>query len=411
MKYAIIGLGITGVKAASTIRKLDKEADIDIFTNETSYYYPRPKLFKLVYLYRRMSSRDIYFYDPEWYIKHKLNLHFGVNISKINTKEHTLFTEDGGTKKYDKLLIATGAHSFIPPIPGHSKKGVFSLRNLEDAVNIRQYSLIIGNNSPVAIIGGGILGLEMAHSFMTNKLKVTVIEYAPYLLSRQLDKEGADILRGKFENWGIKIRTDAKTESIEGGENVQNVLLSNGEKVPAKMVVLSTGVRSNVDLLDKSNLPYKKGALVNDYLEVLDNEDVYAAGDVAEHNGKVYGIIPPAIEQAVTAAKNMVKEKSATYKGSTPVNALKIAGLDLISIGEVNPKDAEEYTIIRAKAPLEGKYRKIVLKNGKVVGIIVLGIKGESVAATRIVNKKMDLSKFSEQLKDINFSLKKILKG
>ena len=409
MKYSIIGLGIAGVKAASTIRSLDKEADIDIFTDEPSYYYPRPKLFKVIY--QRMKSRDIYFYGPDWYIEKNLNLHLGTGIKKINVKEHTLLTEDGGTAHYDKLLIANGAHSFVPPIPGHEKRGVFTLRNIRDALNIRQYSSIIGNYSPVAVIGGGVLGLEMAHSFMSNKLKVTVIEYGPYLLPRQLDREGADILRGIFENWGIRVRTDAKTESIEGGESVENVLLANGEKIPAKMVILSTGVRPNVDLLDRSGLPYNRGALVDDYLKLKDTEDIYAAGDIAEHNGRVYGIIPPAIEQAVAAAKNMVKEGSAVYKGSTPINTLKIAGLDLTSVGEVNPKDEEQYTIIRAKAPLEGKYRKIVLQNGKALGAIVLGIKGESIAATKIVNQKMDIIKFQEELKDINFSLKEVLKG
>jgi len=409
MKYSIIGLGIAGVKAASTIRSLDKEADIDIFTNETCYYYPRPKLFGLIY--QRIKSRDIYFYDPAWYIRHNFNLHLGTGIRKVNAKEHTLLTEDGGTEKYDKLLIANGAHCFIPPIPGYEKRGVLTIRDMKDALNIRQYSSIIGNYSPVAVIGGGVLGLEMAHSFMSNKLKVTVIEYAPYLLQRQLDKEGADILRGIFENWGIKVRTDAKTERIEGGKSVENVLLTNGEKIPAKMVILSTGVRPNVDLLDRSNLPYNKGALVDDYLKLIDTEDIYAAGDITEHNGRVYGIIPPAIEQAVVAAKNMVEERSVIYKGSTSINTLKIAGLDLTSVGEANPKNEEQYTIIRAKAPLEGKYRKIVLKNGKSIGAIVLGIKGESVAAAKIVNQKMDILKFQEQLQDINFSLKEVLKG
>ncbi len=173
------------------------------------------------------------------------------------------------------------------------------------------------------------------------------------------------------------------------------------------MVLLSTGVRSNIDLLERSNLPFNKGALVDDNMMVA--EDVYASGDIAEHHNVTYGIIPPAIEQGIAASKNMVMHGSSTYNGSIPTNTLKIAGFDFTSVGNVNSKEETEYEVIRAKSPLEGKYRKVVLKNNKVEGIIILGLKGEAVATNKLVNIHADVSSFKEKLSDINFSLKSIL--
>ena len=406
MKYIILGLGVAGVTAAKTIRQLDKDAEIDLFTDEMVYYYARPKLFDVIH--KRLSSREIYFYGPDWYTKNGFKLHFGVKAVKIDVKAHSVTFDDGITVKYDKLLIANGAHAFVPPIKGADKQGVFTLRTLKDAFDIRDYSTYIGNGSPVAVVGGGVLGLEAAHSFRLNKLNPTVIEFAPYLLPRQLDKEGADILRKIFENAGIQIKTSSKTEAFEGSSAVDKVLLGSGEKLSAKMVLLSTGVRSNIELLKNSNLPFNRGALVDDYLKLQDFEDIFAAGDIAEYKGRVYGIIPPAIEQATVAGKNMVKEGSAEYHGSVMSNTLKVAGVDLTSVGIINPENKEEYEEIRAEAPAEGKYRKIVLKDGKAVGGISLGMKGESVPLTKFVKSGKDLSNFKEKLKDINFSLKDV---
>jgi nitrite reductase (NADH) large subunit len=402
-KYLIVGLGIAGLTAAKTIRSLDPEGEISIYTDEQTLFYPKPKLFDLIY--ETFSAKDIYYYDSFWYDTNRIRLHLGTGIRKIDAIEHKLLTEDGGTVNYDSLLIANGASCFVPSFEGTYTPGVFTLRNLSDAFAIRRHSRLIGNHKPVVVIGGGVLGLEAAHSFMKNKLRPTVIEHNSYLLPRQIDKEGADVLKGIFENWGIEIKTDSSTERITGEKNVDKVILSNGTMLPAEMVLISSGVRSNVDLLERSNLPYKKGALVDDNLTVT--EDVYAAGDIAEHNGNVYGIIPPAIEQATIAAKNMIKPGTATYHGSVPTNTLKIAGFDFTSIGLVNLiEDDPQYEIIRAKAPIDGKYRKIVLKDGTVQGIIILGLKGEAIAANKLVNTHADVSQYKERLKDIAFSLK-----
>ena len=408
MKYVIIGLGISGVTAAKTIRSLDKEAEIEIFSDEMSYYYPRPKLFKL--LSKKMSARDIYFYEPSWYIKNNFALRLGINVDRVDTKAHKIYLNDGGSVGYDKLLIANGAHSFVPPIPGNELQGVYTLRNLKDAMGIKEYSEFLENGSNVAVIGGGVLGLEMAHSLKLNNLNPTVIEYGPYLLPRQLDEEGAEILRTKFEKEGIRIRVNTKTESIDGKNSVDSVSVSGGEKIPAKMVILSTGVRSNIELAKKSNFSVNRGIVVDDFLHITDESDVFAAGDIAEHNGKVYGIIPPALEQATIAAKNMVKDFSAQYKGSIPNNTLKVVGMELTSIGEINPQEiTTEYTILKAKSESEGKYRKVVLKNNKVVGIILLGFTGgESVYASKLVRDQKDLSNHFKELEDISFSLKSI---
>ncbi len=404
MKYLIVGLGISGVTAAKTIRSLDKDAEIEIIGDEPVHYYPRPKLFKIIE--GKINERDIYFYPPSWYLKNNFILRLGINAKKIDTASDTLLLSDGGTVKFDKLLIATGAHSFVPPIPGKELRGVFTLRTLKDAIDIREYANFIGQGSEVAVIGGGVLGLEMAHSLKENGLRPTVIEFGPYLLPRQLDAKGGEILQKKFESEGVNIKVNAKTENIEGKNEANGVRLAGGETVPAKMVLISTGVRSNTELAKNSGLPVNRGILVDNYLRVEEKENIFAAGDVAEHNGRVYGIIPPSLEQAIAAGKNMVSPESIEYRGSIPSNTLKVVGLELASMGDINPpEDEKDYTIVRAEGV--GRYRKVVLKNGKLVGIILLGLDGkETIYATKLLKSGADLSNFTEKLRDINFSLK-----
>lgn len=402
MIYAIIGLGVAGVTAAKTIRQLDPKGEIHIFSEEPTLYYPRPKLFEVIR--EEIRARDLYFYDSMWYEERDIKLHLGIKVRKVDPKEHLLLFDMGGSFAYDKLLIANGASSFVPPIKGVYTEGVFTLRNLSDAFAIRRHSFMIGNGKPVAVIGGGVLGLEAAYSFLKNKLKPVVLEGGPYLLPRQLDQEGAKILKGILMNWGIGILENVKVEEIVGTNNVEKVVLGDGTVVPAEMVLLSTGVRPNTELLELSNLPFNRGALVDSYMQVA--EDIFAAGDIAEYNGTVYGIIPPAIEQATISGTNMVKDRSMEYKGSVPSNTLKVVGLDLTSVGLVNPKE-EGYEVIRASDESSGKYRNVVLKDNKVVGVIILGIK-EANAANKLVSKQADVSEYKDKLRDINFSLKEI---
>lgn len=405
MIYAIIGLGVAGITAAKTIRNLDKNAEIHIFTDEVSLYYPRPKLFDVIA--GEVKAKDLYYYDSSWYEENRINLHLGLGVRKINKSEKTLLLELGAAFKYDKLLISNGAWPFMPEIKGIRTPGVMKLRNLDDAFKIRRHSFMIGNGKPVTIIGGGLLGLEAAHSLRKNKLVPTIIENSPYLLSKQLDKEGGDILKGIFENEGIHVKVDSKTAKIIGEENVEKVILENGEIIKSEMVLVSTGVKPASELLERSGLPINKGALVNEYMQL--DEDIYAAGDIAEYKGRVYGIIPPSIEQAKIAAENIVKGNNKKYEGSLPYNTLKVAGIDFTSIGDVNSEMKDkECSVFRAKIPLEGKYRKIVAKNGKIIGIILLGIKGETVHANKLVQNAVDITPYIDKLSNINFSLKEI---
>lgn len=405
MIYAIIGLGVAGITAAKTIRSLDENGEIHVFSEEPTLYYPRPKLFDVIA--GEVKAKDLYFYGSEWYNEKRINLHLGWGVRKIDKDAHTLLLEYGGTFKYDKLLIANGSEPFVPPIEGIRTEGVFTLRTLADAFSIRRHSALIGNNSPVVVIGGGLLGLEAAHSFRSNKLRPTVLQDGPHLLPRQIDKEGADILKGIFENMGIHIKVDSKTTEIAGRGRAEKVILENGEKLDAEMVLVSTGIKPRVDLLDRSGFEYKRGVQVNEYLQI--DEDIYAAGDIAEYQGRVYGIIPPAIDQGMVAAANMVKADSRKYAGSVPQHTLKVAGIDFTSIGIVNCDEVNPtYKAIRAKSPLEGKYRKVVLENGKIVGIVLLGIKGEGVHAVKLVNNRVDASSYIDKLADLSFSLKNI---
>jgi len=283
MVYAIIGLGIAGLTAAKVIRQLDPKGEIHIFSEEPTLYYPRPKLFEVIR--EEIPARDIYFYDSMWYEERAINLHLALRLGRLTQKNTYYFWIFGGTFAYDKLLIANGASPFVPPIPNVDLDGVFSLRNLSDAFKIRRHSFLIGNGKPVAVVGGGVLGLEAAYSFLKNKLKPVVIEGLSYLLPRQLDEEGAKILKRTLTAWGIGIVEGVKIREFSGKGIVKNVVLDDGTLIPAEMVLLSTGIRPNTDFLEFSHLPFNKGALVDSHMSVAD--DIFAAGDIAEFNGIV----------------------------------------------------------------------------------------------------------------------------
>jgi len=295
MHVVIIGSGVAGVTAARTIRENDPKANISVYTNENHLYYPRPRLYEV--LSGEAKPREIYMFSEEWYEKRRIKVHLNKKVLSIETARKELLLEDRSRVKYDKLLLANGAHPFVPPIKGVEKTGVFSLRSIKDALTIKEYTK---KTRKAIIIGGGLLGLEFAASLRKLGQQVEVVEIFPRLLPRQLDQDGATILKDRIERRGINIVLGVKTEEILGKKMVSGILLNNGKEFSDNLVLISAGVRSNTDLAIEAGIRVDKGVVVDEYLQTSVN-DVYAAGDIAEFDGRVYGIIPAAMEQAKIA--------------------------------------------------------------------------------------------------------------
>jgi nitrite reductase (NADH) large subunit len=399
MRVFVVGNGLAGTIASKTLRELDPTADIDIFTDETHLYYPRPNLIE--FLAGNKTLTDLFAFSEEWYTSRNISIHLGQPIKKIYPDSKEIEPDGEKRESYDVLLLANGASSWIPPILGAEKNGVFTLRTLEDALALLEW---IKDHSNVVIIGGGLLGLEIARAVRSRGATVQVVEFFPRLLPRQLDTEGASVLQSQIENMGIKVQLGIVTEEIFGEEKVEGLKFKNGEELETQTAVVAAGVRPNIGLAADAGLETDKGIIVDDYLRTS-HPDIYAAGDNVQHRDRIYGIIPASFNQARVAAFNIAGQEK-KYTGTIPSNTLKVVGLDLTAIGIVTPEEGiyEEY---RQSIKKEGIYKKIVVQNGKVVGAIWMGTKENVNEISRIIIQQIDVERWKGFLveEDFDFSV------
>jgi len=402
MHVVIVGSGVAGVTASRILRVNNPKAKISIYTDENHLFYPRPRLYEV--LSGEASPREIYMFSEQWYEKRGIIVHLNKKVTGVETAQKQLTLEDHSRINYDKVLLANGAHPFIPPIKGVEKTGVFALRSIRDALSIREYAK---KTRKTIIIGGGLLGLEFAASLRKLGQQVEVVEIFPRLLPRQLDQDGAEIFKERIETRDIKIVLGVRTEEILGKKTVSGISLDNGKELDGNLVLISAGVRSNTDLAAEAGIRVEKGVVVDQYLQTSVN-DVYAAGDVAEFEGRVYGIIPAALEQARISAINMVEGEKQVYNGTIPAAMLKIVGIDLTSMGLVNP-EAPQYEEIKKVNKEKGVYKKLVLEQGTIVGAILLGDRTGATWIKQLMDQKRDVTKYGNSLLDDDFDYRKIL--
>ncbi len=360
--YLIIGNGVAGTTAAQEIRKHDSSGPVTIVTQETLPFYSRIKLPD--FIAGITGEEGLVIRQTQWYSDHDITLKTGVTIMDINPDTHEAIDDTGTVYNYDRLLLATGSLSFIPPVDGSDLENVFALRTYTDAVDIVNAA---AHAKTAVVIGGGLLGLEAAYALIKKGLKVIVIEFFDRLLPRQMDYEGAGLLKKMLEDLSFEFRLGAKTKAVFGANRVEGIELESGEKVQADLVLFSTGVRSNLDLPGKLDLSSNRGVIVNEYMET-GLADIFAAGDVAQYENTNFCIWPEAMEQGRIAGINMAGSRTA-FEPVVPSNRLKVAGIDLGSAGEIDPDNELDNDIETG----ERVYRKTVRKNGKVVGLIMLG--------------------------------------
>ncbi|MEA3309001.1 MAG: FAD-dependent oxidoreductase [Chloroflexota bacterium] len=400
--YLIVGNGIAGITAARSIAKSAPGAEVVVVGAEPYPYYQRPRLWEL--LSEELAPEALYFRSLEWYAQRGVQVQTGSKVSEILPAAHQIKLADGAELTYDRLLLATGGRAFVPPFAGVDKGGVLVLRSLADAVAIREYARHV---SSVLVIGGGLLGLETARALLARGLEVTVLEFAPHLMPRQLDPEGGRVLQARLEALGLRILTGVVTEAIWGDERAAGVRLQDGRELAGELVLLSTGIRSRVELARQAGLEVNRGVVVNAELRTS-APDIYAAGDVAEFNSAVYGIIPAALEQAQIAAQNMVAAGSATYSGTTVATSLKIVDVELTCLGEALA-GGPELELIRHSDVEAGIYRRLALRDGKLVGAILLGDTSGERVLKRLIASGRDLTAYKEQLQAQNFELETYL--
>lgn len=379
LKILIVGGGVAAVTAAERAREVSEQADILMITKEGAPYY---RLNLTRYLAGEVSREALAMNGDAWFEANRIE-RLDDEVTHILRTEKTVVTATDRKLPYDKLILAGGAHPFIPPILGAGRDHVLPLRT---AAHADAALAAAPKGAKVVIIGGGLLGLEAAGAFQKRGATVTVLEGFSSLLPRQLPARGGALLAAYLEKSGIAVRIGVKTKEIVGDEKARGVLLEGGEEIHADLVILSTGIRANSYLARRSEIKVNNGVLVDDKMTTSD-PDVLAAGDVAEHRGVLYGIWPTAYAQGAVAGTVAAGGK-AEFTGMPMSNRLKVLDVQLFSVGIIEPTDAG-FQVYEKET--DTTYRRIVVRDGRIVGAAFFGNTDAASAVQAAVEQKIQL--------------------
>jgi len=392
MKYLVIGNGIAGTTAALQIRKFDANGEITIVTEEDLPLYSRIRLPE--YLAGAIDEKKLLLFNDVWYEQNKIALITNNRVASIDPGTKQIFLDGNARIPYDKLLVATGSRASVPALRGVEKKGVFTLRTIADARRIKEYA---EKAISIVILGGGVLGLEIGNALRNIGKSVTLVEFFPRLLPRQMDVEGSRIFREKLESYGLRFMLDARAEEVLGNDAVEGLMLQDGRSVRGQMLILSAGIKPEISLFSSIGISLGKGVPVNDRMET-ELSDVYAAGDAAEHRGTIYGIWPAAEKQGEVAGINMAGGNS-SYAGTIPSHSITVAGIEVLSLGEIDIDRKHPSWVY--KNGEKGIYRKIVIRDNCVAGCILCGDttgRKEVVSAVKEQRPVKDMQESFERL-------------
>jgi nitrite reductase (NADH) large subunit len=390
LKYVIVGNGVAGTTAAAFIRKTDPQGSITILTEEPYPFYSRIRLTE--FLAGAVDEQGLVIRKELWYEENRIRLLINTHVTGVDIEAKKIVTATGGAVQYDRLLLATGASSFVPPVPGAEKKGVFTLRTLQDAIAIKNY--VKDADKRIVLIGGGILGLEAGNSLRKTGNHITVVESYPRLLPRQMDPSGADILRLQMEIMGFRFCLGAESKEITGRDRAEGLLPKDGRLIDCDMILISAGIRPNTSITRHPSLEAGKGLIVNDKMET-GIPDVYAAGDLVEHNSICYGIWPAAEKQGETAGINMAGGNE-VYRGTVISNVLKVAGIDLMAAGDIDAAGKGETIVLKDSDNFI--YKKIVLRDNLIIGAILYGDIKDRKKILRAIENRTDISGIRKDL-------------
>jgi len=367
-KLVMVGNGMAGCRTLEELLKLAPDMyEITVFGAEPHPNYNRILLSPV--LAGEMTLPDIVLNSLEWYRDNGITLHAGKQVTTIDRVKRKVIAADGTEAEYDRLLLATGSSPFILPIPGKDLPGVIAYRDIADTE-----AMIAAADSykHAVVIGAGLLGLEAANGLRLRGMDVTVVHLADWIMERQLDKTAADLLQKSLEAKGLKFLLGRQTEMLKPGANsrVGTVRFKDGEEIPAELVVMAVGIKPNVELAQKAGIHCERGIVVNDTLQTYDPK-IYAVGECVAHRGIAYGLVAPLFEQAKVCANHLAQMGIGRYQGSVTSTKLKVTGIDVFSAGDfMGGKEADEIVL---HDPAGGVYKKLVLKDDKLVGAVLYG--------------------------------------
>ena len=391
-RLVVIGNGMAGMRAVEELLKRAPDRyQITVFGAEPHVNYDRILLSSV--LAGEKEIDQIVINSRSWYEENDIQLFTGDPIVSISGAERRVTSKSGRVEFYDRLLLATGSRPIVPPIPGLNLQGVCAFRDIADTEQMiaasTQYAKAI-------VIGGGLLGLEAANGLLRRGMSVAVVHLMDTLMERQLDIQAGKLLQRELDERGINFFMNGQTEEILGATQVEGVRLADGREVPGNLVVMAIGIRPNIDLARAADIEVNRGIVVHDDMRTSD-PNIFAVGECAEHRGKTYGLVAPLYEMAKVCADHLAgDEQTSNYTGSVLVTKLKVTGIDLFSAGDFNGgEDCGELTYHDTTRQV---YKKLVIREGRVEGVVLYGDVTDSGWYLELLRKKEDVTPFKDAI-------------
>lgn len=387
----VIGNGMAGLRAVEELLKRAPESyRITIFGAEPRVNYNRIMLSPL--LAGEQTFEDIVLNDQDWYSDNGITLISGDPVEAIDREARSVTARSGRCLHYDRLLIATGSQPIMIPVPGAEREGVITFRDVDDVDAMVEAAQ---THERAVVIGGGLLGLEAAAGLNRRSMSTSVVHLADHVMERQLDSAAAHLLQEELGARGIEVLTGANTKEITGDERVTGVKLEDGRALPADLVVMAVGIRPNAALAEAAGLATNRGIEVTDDMRTSD-PDILAVGECVEHRGVCYGLVAPLFDMAKTAADTLAEAESSGYQGSMTGTQLKVSGVDLYSAGDFQGDEESEDIVFRDAA--RGVYKRIVLKDNRISGLVLYGDTGDSAWYFQLMKEGADISELRDTL-------------
>jgi nitrite reductase (NADH) large subunit len=398
MRLALVGNGMAGIRALEELLKLTPDLyQIEVFGAEPHPNYNRILLSPV--LAGEQKLEEIILNDWDWYRHNQITLHAGFKVTQIDRVKRQITAENAlGEKRvsgYDRLVLATGSDPVRLPIEGNDLPGVLAYRDIADT---QAMIIAAAQYRDAVVIGGGLLGLEAANGLMKQGMHVTVVHAGDWLMERQLDRQAGQMLQASLQARGLSFKMNAFTQALLPGPDgrVQWVRFKDGSEMPAQLVVMAVGIRPNTELAQSMGLLVNRGIVVSDTLQTVTDPRIWAVGECAAHRGVAYGLVAPLFEQAKVLANHLAEFGISRYTGSQTSTKLKVTGIDLFSAGEyMGGPESDEIVMSDVHA---GIYKKLVLKNGRLVGACLYGDTVDGSWYFKLIREGRDVADLRDRL-------------
>ena len=404
LKLVLVGNGLAGMRCLEDLLDMNAERyQITVIGEEPWGNYNRIMLSPV--LSGEKTIDEIMLHTHEWYRQKNIRFIAGDPAVNIDRTRKQVTTQQGERIEYDRLILATGSKPFVPPIQGTALKGVISFRDIYDVNRMVEYAT---HKKHAVVIGGGLLGLEAAYGLKQRGMHVTVLHLTDRIMDRQLDHRASEMLKSSIEQKGIRIITQANTESLLGDDHghVTQVRLKDGTILDADLVIFAVGIRPNIALAESAGLRCNRGVIVNDAMQTFD-PSIYAVGECIEHRGQTFGLVEPLWGQAFICASHLAEHGRLTFKAPTVPTQLKVSGVDVFSAGQFEAsQDCEDIILNDEKRQI---YKRIIIQQDRVIGAVLFGDTEDGTWYAELIADQTPISAIRNKLLfGRDFALKKV---